>query len=290
MEMTVIVIALLAAAAGLVVLAASAWRWAAARRQDLLAAGRRVADRRHMQWLPGTCQTLIARVRYVLRPGWLFGTSVVLGLLVIASAAAGAGILVEDVTAGDGMAVLDHPVASFVAAHHSGPLTAVMRAASTAGGPMVLAAVTAVAGVLLGIICRCWGPVLVAGMTVAGSVGLTIVLKEVLGRSRPPLDEALGAADGYAFPSAHAATAAAALGVLAYLCAGRLRSWGAQVAVWAGATTLTALVGISRVYLGVHWMTDVIGGWTFGVLWLAVVVTGWTVFTRDRGVTRGSPS
>ncbi len=146
--MTVIVIALLAAAASLVVLAASAWRWAAARRQDLLAAGRRVADRPHMQWLPGTCQTLIARARYVLRPGWLFGTSVVLGLLVIASAAAGAGILVEDVAAGDGMAVLDHPVASFVAAHHSGPLTAVMRAASTAGGPMVLAAVTAVAAVV----------------------------------------------------------------------------------------------------------------------------------------------
>ena len=97
--MTVIVIALLAAAAGLVVLAAFAWRWAAARRQDLLAASGRVADRPHMQWLPGTCQTPIARVRYVLRPGWLFGTSVLLGLLVIASAAAGAGILVEDVTA-----------------------------------------------------------------------------------------------------------------------------------------------------------------------------------------------
>ena len=281
--MTVIVIALLAAAAGLVVLAASAWRWAAARGWP----GGRGPPAHAVA--PRHLPDAIARVRYVLRPGWLFGTSVVLGLLVIASAAAGAGILVEDVTAGDGMAVLDHPVASFVAAHHSGPLTAVMRAASTAGGPMVLAAVTAVAGVLLGIICRCWGPVLVAGMTVAGSVGLTIVLKEVLGRSRPPLDEALAAADGYAFPSAHAATAAAALGVLAYLCAGRLRSWGAQVAVWAGATTLTALVGISRVYLGVHWMTDVIGGWTFGVLWLAVVVTGWTVFTRDPWRDAGFP-
>ena len=273
MELTVIITALLAAAAGLVVMAALAWRWAAARRQDLLAAGMQVADRLHMPWLPGTCQT----------PAWIFSTSVVLGLIVIASAAAGAGILVEDVTADDGIAVLDHPVASFVAAHRSGTLTAVMRAASSAGGPVVLVAVALAAGVLLGIIWRGWGPVLVAGVTVAGSVGLTIVLKEVLGRPRPPLTQALAATDGYAFPSAHAATAAAALGVLAYLGAARLRSWAAQVAAWAGAATLTALVGISRVYLGVHWTTDVIGGWTIGVLWLAVVVTGWTVFTRDRG-------
>jgi len=273
MELTVIITALLAAAAGLVVLAAFAWRWAAARRQDLLASGIQVADRLHMPWLPGTFQT----------PAWIFSTSVVLGLIVIASAAAGAGILVEDVTADDGIAVLDHPVASFVAAHRSGTLTAVMRAASSAGGPVVLVAVALAAGVLLGIIWRGWGPVLVAGVTVAGSVGLTIVLKEVLGRPRPPLTQALAATDGYAFPSAHAATAAAALGVLAYLGAARLRSWAAQVAAWAGAATLTALVGISRVYLGVHWTTDVIGGWTIGVLWLAVVVTGWTVFTRDRG-------
>jgi undecaprenyl-diphosphatase len=67
-----------------------------------------------------------------------------------------------------------------------------------------------------------------------------------------PLTQALAATEGYAFPSAHAATAAAAFGVLAYLGAARLRSWAAHVAVWAVAATLTPLVGISRVYLGVH--------------------------------------
>ena len=163
-----------------------------------------------------------------------------------------------------------------------GAATTVMRAVSAAGGPLVLAAVAAVAGGLLALLRRSLRPVLLAGVTLAGTGGLTIMLKEALDRPRPPLDEALAAADGHAFPSAHAATAAAVFGTLAYPYAARLRSWSARVAVWAAAAMLTALVGISRVYLGVHWTTDVIGGWAFGVLWLAVVVTGWTIVTRHR--------
>jgi membrane-associated phospholipid phosphatase len=280
-EMTLIVVALLAAAGGLAVVAASVLQWAV-HRQDLLTAGRQAPGRLHMWRLPG----FTAR----LRPAWLFGASTGLGLAVIASAAVGAGKLMDDVTDGDGVAVLDHPVAGFVAAHRAGALTVVMRAASTAGGPVVLGAVTVAAGVVLGIIWRSRGPVLVAVVTVAGNGVLTLALKQAVARPRPPVSGALAAADGYAFPSAHAATAAAAFGVLAFLCAGPMRAQAARVALWAGAAVLAALVGISRVYLGVHWTTDVLGGWAFGVMWLAVVVTGSTVLTRgggSRGASRG---
>lgn len=272
MELTLIVIALLAAVAGLVVAAESGLSWAVAHQKDLLIRGRRAADRLRVRWL--------AVVATRLRPGWLFGLSAALGLAVIASAAVAAGKLMEDVTDGDGVTALDRPVASFVAAHRTGALTMIMRAVSTAGGPVVLATVTVTVGVVLGIAGRRWAPVLIACATVAGDGALTIALKEAVGRSRPPLSGALAAADGYAFPSAHAATAVAALGVVAWLCAGRLRSWLSRAVVWAGAGMLAALVGISRVYLGVHWTTDILGGWAFGVLWLAVVVTAATIVTR----------
>ena len=274
MEITLIVVALLATAGGLVVAAASGLQWTAAHRSDLLAAGQRVSDRARLRWLP----VLMTR----LRPTWLFSVSTGLGLVIVTMAAVGAGKVMQDVTEGDGLAVLDRPVASFVAAHRTVTLTRVMEAASSAGGPVVLGAVTVAAGVVLGIIWRSLGPVLAAGVTVAGNGVLTVALKDAVGRSRPPLGGALAAADGYAFPSGHAAAAAAAFGVLALLCSGPVRSQAARVAVWASAAMLTTLVGISRIYLGVHWTTDVIGGWAFGALWLAVVVTGSAALSRGR--------
>ena len=101
-----------------------------------------------------------------------------------------------------------------------------MREVSAVGGPVVLAAVTAAAGVLLAILRRHWGPAVAAAVTVAGSAVLTVVFKQALGRPRPPLAGAVAAADGYAFPSAHAAVAAAAFGVLAYLSARRAQVVG----------------------------------------------------------------
>jgi membrane-associated phospholipid phosphatase len=57
-----------------------------------------------------------------------------------------------------------------------------------------------------------------------------------------------------------------------------MRSQRGRFLVWAAAAMPTALVGISGVYLGVHWTTDVIGGWIFGILWRAVLVSGWATF------------
>jgi membrane-associated phospholipid phosphatase len=207
----------------------------------------RAVGRAPVRRLLARCEPLAARISSRVAPGWLFSFSAAVGLSVIALGAVATGTVVEDVTDGDGVAVLDRPVAAFVAAHRSGALTVVIRAVSAAGGPVVLAVVTVAAGVLAGVLWQSWGPVVVAVVTTAGSVALAAVFKQVLGRPRPPLAGAVVAADGYAFPSAHAAAAVAALGVLAYLGTARLRSWAGRVATWAVAAALAALVGVSRV-------------------------------------------
>src|SRR5215468_3878559 len=183
-------------------------------------------------------------------------------------------------------AVLDHPVARFVAAHRTPLLTSVMKAVSTAASPAALTACALAAGLLLGAVWRSWTPAVVLAATSAGAIGLTIVFKETLARRRPLLAHAVAAADGYGFPSGHAAAAAAVCGAFAWLCSVRIHSWRARVAIWAVAAILATLVGVSRVYLGVHWATDVIGGWIFGILWLAVVVTGCAGIARLPGPRR----
>jgi membrane-associated phospholipid phosphatase len=179
------------------------------------------------------------------------------------------------------------PFAAFVAARRAAALTSVMRAVSTAGGPAGMVVLAVAGGLLLGATSRSWYPVAVLAVASGGAIALTLVFKAVLGRARPPAAHAIAAAGGYGFPSGHAAVAAAVCGAVAWLCSLQLRSWRARTAIWAVAATLAMLVGVSRVYLGVHWTTDVVGGWIFGVLWLAVVITCWAALGGARSPDRG---
>jgi hypothetical protein len=107
------------------------------------------------------------------------------------------GKLVDDLTHGDGVAAVDHPAARFVASHRAAELTAVMRAVSVIGGPAGLTVLALAVGLLLGVAWRWWAPPAVLTITAAGSITLTVAFKAALGRPRPPLAQAVAAADGY---------------------------------------------------------------------------------------------
>ncbi|WP_073810378.1 phosphatase PAP2 family protein [Kitasatospora sp. CB01950] len=98
--------------------------------------------------------------------------------------------------------------------------------------------------------------------------GLRQLLMHGFGRPRPPVADRAVHASGFSFPSGHAFTAAAAAGLLALAVA--LARPAAARAAAVGALVFAGAVGASRVYLGVHWALDVLGGWLLAAGWLAL--------------------
>ena len=121
--------------------------------------------------------------------------------------------------------------------------------------------------------------ILLAG-TALGSEALTQILKLVFHRARPQAYFGMVSPANYSFPSGHAITACCFWGVLAAILAARARSGGVKAVLWISASTLALLVGFSRVYLGVHYPTDVLAGYALGVIWVLAVRAGYAVWLR----------
>ena len=139
-----------------------------------------------------------------------------------------------------------------------------------------------VAAVIVLALRRKFAEAILVTVVVAGGQALGTLVKNLVARQRPPVETALiGQPGTYAFPSGHAVAAVLLYGVLAFLLVNELSSRRARIAVTVAAVAIIVLVGISRVYLGVHWPSDVLGAWVLAGMWLALCVT---VFNR-RGST-----
>jgi undecaprenyl-diphosphatase len=108
-------------------------------------------------------------------------------------------------------------------------------------------------------------------ITLAGATVLDLTLKHAFHRARPepyfvPLPHS------YSFPSGHALYSFCFYGVLAALIAGRIRSLPLRILLWAVAALLVFAIGLSRVYLGVHYPSDVIAGYLAAAIWVATLV------------------
>ena len=107
--------------------------------------------------------------------------------------------------------------------------------------------------------------------------------KELIGRARPPLSLAVPPyEESPSFPSGHTLNATVVIGVLVYLMLRRLGSTAARTAVITAGALFVGAMGLSRVFLGHHWLTDVMVGWTLGLAWLSVVVTAHRLFLTVR--------
>ena len=152
-------------------------------------------------------------------------------------------------------------------------LTTLMRGASLYGGPGVLVPVGLLVAVAF--LAEGWrrGALLVV-VTLAGAALLNGLLKFSFARVRPASFFDYPLPGSPSFPSGHALYAASVFGGLAVLLTARIRSLLLQLAIWFLAISLILLVGVSRVYLGVHYPSDVLAGYTIGIIWVTAVAFG----------------
>ncbi|MFN3313400.1 MAG: phosphatase PAP2 family protein [Hyphomonas sp.] len=144
------------------------------------------------------------------------------------------------------------------------------------GGFTVLTLLT-VGAAIYRIVLKDYATALIILVAVGSGAIASNILKLLFDRARPELVEHLTHATSSSFPSGHATQAAIAFLTLGALMARAQPDRRLKTLILAGAVLLTILVGCSRVYLGVHWPTDVLAGWCFGAAWAAI---WWLVLRR----------
>jgi undecaprenyl-diphosphatase len=153
-------------------------------------------------------------------------------------------------------------------------LTGIMWGASVYAEPVRLLPLGLVAAAVF--LLRGWrrGARLVL-VTLFGAVLLDVGFKALFARARPvAFFDYYPAPTSFSFPSGHALFATCFFGGIAVLVSHRLESRISQVLVWLVAVAVILLIGVSRIYLGVHYPTDVIGGFAVGVIWVTAVAFG----------------
>ncbi len=120
---------------------------------------------------------------------------------------------------------------------------------------------------------RWWESAVLVGVAALGAAVLVAVGKRLVGRERPPLNGRLATESSLSYPSGHSLGSFVVIGVVVVALLPHVRGW-ARLALPALAVALVPAIGLSRVYLGVHWPTDVLAGWILGALWLTCCCTG----------------
>ena len=169
----------------------------------------------------------------------------------------------------------DSAVLTFLQEHRSPGLTGLFSAFTLMGGPgatTVIVAGLTWAFFTNGLSRRGWFTLVGVG----GAVLINLALKLTFKRSRPDLWSALAQERTYSFPSGHAMASSALALTLVILC------WPTRYRWWVVAAALlyTGLVGVSRLYLGVHFPSDVLGGWLISIAWITLV---YALFRRHQG-------
>ncbi len=262
------------------------WRWFERNRA-------RVVERTQLTWqrvltTPGLQQLQVRYPRAWTFVAARFARGEYLGLhLTIGFVMSVAGLwlfggITEDVIHHDPLTQFDVTLLTWVHGRATPTGYAVANAISLLGSPVTMSVLALGVGLLLAAR-RQW--ILLGGWLAAFAGGglLDAVLKLVIHRPRPPYAAAFLLHYSWSFPSGHAMGSLIGYGMLAYLVGVLwIHRRSAQISVVLGAALLIVAIGLSRLYLGVHYFSDVVGGYAAGLLWLSACISGLEVARRWR--------
>jgi undecaprenyl-diphosphatase len=223
-----------------------------------------------------------------LSPEGEFGLHLTAGLVLILLAALVFGEIAEDVVEGDTITLIDARLAHWFHAHASAGFTQLMLFITHCNGILG----SSIMGAILALWfwrrrAHYW--LIVTLLAVPGGMLLNVALKHVFRRARPSFDDPLLSLATYSFPSGHTAAATVFYGLLACYLLRRTSGWRPRILVIAAACAMVMLVALSRMVLGVHYLSDVLAASAEGCAWLAVCITAVSTLHRRR-LARGKPS
>jgi undecaprenyl-diphosphatase len=224
-----------------------------------------------------------------LSPEGFLGLHLTIGLLVIVAAGWWFGDIAEDMSRNAATRALDESITSWFVVHASPLVTGISRAVTFLGSVGFLTSASVLVGVVLAIR-RSFYRLLALVLAAGGGALLNLALKHLFHRQRPALENPLVTLSSYGFPSGHTMGATIFYGVLALIVTYWIRRWSRRVLIGLVAALAIALIGASRIYLGAHYFTDVIGAIAVGLAWLAFCWTGVETLRRWRGRSLSQPT
>lgn len=221
---------------------------------------------------PARANRLRGFVRARLSPEGYLGLHLTVGMAVVLLAVFVFAKIAEDVVTKDPLVLLDERVMQWLHTHATPMLTAFFFFMTDWHSTLGVSVMAALLAFLLGYR-RSWDWVLRVLLSVPLGMLLNVLLKNIFQRHRPAFDQPLLSLVTYSFPSGHTAGATLFYGVLAaWLLTVLKRPWHAPVVILAACMVL--LVALSRMYLGVHYPSDVFAAMASSTAWLAIVFTG----------------
>lgn len=219
-------------------------------------------------------------------------TFLVGGAIIVSLALLGAEVY-DNVVDSAGLANLDKPALALSESLRSPGLDAFVTGFTNIGGGIGMPILASILTAWLTFLSRNWRPLILIGGAAAVSIMATTFGKKLVGRTRPDHADAVPPyEDSPSFPSGHTLNTTVVISLVVYLICLQFQAMVVRVSAITAGTLFIIAMGLSRVFLGHHWLTDVMAGWLLGLTWVGVVILAHRLFhlVRRREHAGAAPS